>query len=243
MIRRVIGAVWYGCLFSLLVTVCSCLMFPSAVASAEGKSVMKGRVVDAEDRAVEGTQVFVYTAPDVRKPADFISALTDRDGLFRIVLPPGKYWAVARMKKTGGFGPLLPGDRHSGEPREVELSAGQEVEMNFVVADLKDAIKMRMKDREGAVRIKGRIVNSSGEPVMNAYVIANRQRKISGIPDFLSAWADDEGHFTLYLTKGSYYIGSALAFPPGADYSEDRQITVGAENIEADVIRREADTR
>jgi hypothetical protein len=224
------AASWYG------------LAFEYSTAWAEGKSVLKGKVSDAEGQAVEGAMVFVYDSPEVRRPADFISGRTDKDGLFRMVLVPGRYWLIARLKKTEGFGPLLPGDKHSGEPVETELAPDSEVNMDFIVADLKDAIKIRTEAREGSVKISGRILDEKGSPVRGAYAIAHRKEKVSGIPDYLSAWADDEGRYTLYIPRGRYYIGGAVAYPPGQNYFMNGELAIDGDKSDADIVVKSHDT-
>ncbi len=201
------------CVLTLLLA----LVCPTA--SAEGTAVFTGRVSDVDGRAVEGARVFVYGTPEVRRSADFISAPTDKDGRFRMVLPPGRFWSIARWKKGEDYGPLMPGDKHSGEPVEVEISSGREVAMDFTVADLKEAQKKKAREREGAVKISGTIVDENGAPVKGAYAFANRSETVSGIPEYLSAWVDDEGRYTLYLPRGKYYLGGAIAFPPGRSYA------------------------
>jgi hypothetical protein len=215
----------------------------SLPALAEEKPVLEGRVLDMEGRAVEGAMVFVYDSPSVKGPADFISARTEKDGLFRMVLPPGRYWLVARLKKTEGYGPLMPGDKHSGEPVEVELPPGGEVERDFVVGDLRDAIKIKEKTREGPVKISGRIIDEKGSPVREAYVLANRNEKVTGIPDYVSAWVDHEGRYTLYIPRGRYYMGSAVTFPPGQDHFMNGEMTFDVDKSDVDIVRESRDSK
>lgn len=224
-------AAWYG----------SAIDYSTAL--AEEKSILKGRVSYVEGQAVEGAMVFVYDSPDVRRQADFISARTDKDGLFRMVLPSGRYWLIARLKKTEGFGPLMPGDKHSGEPGEIELASDSEVDMDFIVADLKEAIKIKTKAREGPVKISGRIIDENGSPVRRAYAFANRNEKISGIPDYLSAWVDNEGRYTLYIPRGRYYIGGAVTFPPGQNYFMNGEMTIDVDKPDVDIVRKSHDSK
>jgi len=227
-----------GCTLALVLAAWYGAISGGAASCAEEKAVFNGQVIDVQGRPVEGSMVFVYASPDVRRSADFISPPTGRDGIFRLLLPPGKYWAVARLKKTDGFGPLMPGDRHSGEPKEVKLTTGGQVEMRFTVTDLREAAIMRTKEREGPARLSGRIIDEQGVPVKGAYAIASDNEKPSGIPDYVSAWVDDDGQYTLFIPRGVYYMGSAIAFPPGDDIMMDRKITVDAERTEADIVRK-----
>jgi hypothetical protein len=214
-----------------------------AAASTEKPSALKGMVSDVDGRAVQGAKVFVYDSTDVRRSANFISAGSDKEGFFRMVLPPGKYWVVARLKKTDDYGPLMPGDKHSGESAEIEVASGGEVALDFIVADLKETIKAKAKTRERPVKIGGRIVDRDGTPVTGAYAIAQSNEKITGIPDYLSAWVDDEGRYTLYLPKGTYYFGAAYTFPLNDNFFMQGKISVDNDRTDVVITRKLPDTK
>lgn len=221
-----------------------CALLGPSPACAEDKTVFRGMVTDVGGRAVEGAMVFMYSSPDVKRSADFISPRTGKDGLFHIVLTPGRYWVVARVKKGEEFGPLLPGDRHSGDPREVEIAAGRESEATFVVADIKDIIREGRKGRTGPLRVSGRVLDKDGAPVRDVYVIANKKDRITGMPDYISAWVDSAGRYTLVLPRGRYYLGSAKEFPPGSDFVIDREATtLDAERSDLDIVRKPAENK
>ncbi|HWR57264.1 MAG TPA: hypothetical protein VN328_00125 [Thermodesulfovibrionales bacterium] len=230
------------------VSLCLCCFFlflfvgVIGIGAAE-KSDLKGKITDIEGKAVEGVKVFLYDSRDVRRPADFISAGTGSDGLFHVVAPSGKYWVVARMKKAEGYGPLMPGDKHSGEPLEIELGPGAKVSMDFVVADLKEAAGKRVKEKGGSVKITGRIVDEKGSPVIRAYAIANRNERTSEIPDYISAWADNEGRYTMYVPRGRYYVGAALTFPPGQDHLMSGEMVVDSDRSDVVIVRKSHDSK
>jgi len=204
---------------------------------AEEKSVLKGRVLDIEEKPVESAEIFIYNSPDVRRPADFMSARTDKEGRFSVDLPIGKYWAVARLRKgTERYGPLMPGDKHSGEPVEIYLTPNSEIEKDFTVVDIREVTRLKKKIREDYIKIKGRILDKNSSPVKMVYAIANKNKVITGMPDYLSAWTDDEGYYTLYIPRGKYYIGYATAFPPAKDYNINREVVFEADKIDLDII-------
>ena len=58
--------------------------------------------------------------------------------------------------------------------------------------------------------------DSSNNAQENAYAFANRNEAMKKIPDYVSAWSDKSGGYTLYLPPGTYYLGLAEVFPPGA---------------------------
>jgi len=213
------------------------LDFSGAVSG--NSSVFKGSVNDVSGRAAGGTNIYIYNSPDVRRPADFI-APTGKDGRFHIALPSGKYWAVARFKRSDGFGPLMSGDKHSGEPMEIALVSGAELDVEFTIKDLNDAVSSRRKTRDDIIKIEGRIIDINGRPVNMAYAIANRNDKGAVIPDYLSSWTDAEGHYVLYLPRGKYHLGYAFKFPPGQNYVEVREMLLEADRSDLDIVSNSA---
>lgn len=195
----------------LIVVVClQACVFPAFAAQTH---VLKARVFDIEGRPMEGAKLFLYDSPSVRRPADFISSLSDRAGQLQIVLPPGKYWVVARFKSDGKYGPLMPGDKHSGEPLEVDMT-GSGVDADFVVADLRELGQKKRANATDALRLKGRVTDTQGAPVAHAFVYVNRLKDFSELPDFLSAWTGDDGRYEVYLPPDAiYYAGVSRQFP------------------------------
>ena len=190
------------------------LCFSASTTRAEESTLLTGTVFDIKAVPVEGAEIFIYDSPDVRRPADFISAGTGKDGSFQMDLPAGIYWAVARIRSGDKFGPLMPGDKHSGDPVEIELAYGEELVQDFTVIDIRETSRLKKKTREDYIKIKGRVLDKNSTPVENVYVIANKNKKCPVIPDYLSAWTDINGHYTLYVPMGRYYIGYATSFPP-----------------------------
>ncbi len=235
LLHRRVGGLWIAsCVFFVL---CCGRAVAADTVSRGNSAMLTGKVSDASGLSVEGAMVFIYSSPAVRQSADFMSAPTEKDGIYRLLLPPGRYWAVARLKKSIGFGPLMPGDKHSGEPVEVDLAMEKEVTLDFTVVDLKEAMNLREKTREVAVRVTGRIVDGKGTPLAGVYAVAGRREKVSGVPEYLSAWSDADGRYTLYVTKGKYHLGSAAAFPPGETYVAGPAVTVDGDKAGMDIVR------
>ncbi len=223
------------------------LLIPALIAgyaSALEKTVLKGRVFDVEGIPVKGVEIFVYASEDTRRPADFISPKTDSEGRFNLTVLPGTYRAVARQRSGEKYGPLKPGDKHSGEPVEVELSSGKERSMDFIVADLMDAARMTKKTREDYVVIQGRVMDSSGISVTDHYAFADSRSDIDGIPEYISEWTDDSGTYKLFLPEGDYFIGYASSFPPDEGLGIQTKVNAVSEMTEVDlVITREKEGR
>jgi hypothetical protein len=211
-------------------------------AVADEKPELKGRVFDSEGNVLQGASVFLYDTHDIRRPVDLVSPQTDTDGRFRMLVPPGKYWAVARYKRSGryGLGPLMTGDKFSGDPVEIELSPGEEFTLDFTVLEITEFARLKMKIREDTLKIQGRILNEAGIPVPMAYAIAHRVEKVSAMPDYLSAWTDNDGEYILYLPNGTYYMGASTKFPPDKGFLLDIKHVLEKDLKELDMVIQSA---
>jgi hypothetical protein len=189
----------------------------SADASAGEYATLTGLIQDVAGKPVEGAEVFIYSSAEVRRTADFISSPSDAEGRYTISLPAGTYWCVARWRKgSSRFGPLMSGDKHSGDPLEIEVTRSAS-RADFIVADLKEAARLiKKKTKEDYVKITGRILGRDGKPARGVYAIARTTGSFSEIPDYLSPWTDDGGGYTLYLPRGKYSFGFSDLFPPGS---------------------------
>ena len=184
------------------------------MADALGMAVFRGNVIDVKGNAVAGAEIYLFDSPDTRRPADFTSGVTDDEGRFSIALPRGKYWAVARVRQGERYGPQMSEDRHSGEPVEVEIERSGSFEQNFMVMNISESARLFQKKREDYFVVKGRIVDKNSVPVGNVYVFANHGMAMREFPDYISAWSNEKGTYSLYLPKGTYYVGYAVEFPP-----------------------------
>jgi hypothetical protein len=191
-----------------------CLCSPPARAGNSADFVLKGRILDTNGKPAAGGEVFVYDNAKTKRPADFISTKTDRDGVYRIVLPAGKYWTVARVRSDERYGPLTPAGRHSGEAQEIEGIAGGESILDFIVAEVREMARFQHKSGEECRTVEGRILDRNGKPVRNAYAFARKEKNGSSLPDFISPWSDAQGFYTLCVPAGRYFIGASTTYPP-----------------------------
>jgi hypothetical protein len=202
--------------------------------SGQETGVLAGRILDVSRNPVAGASVFVYGSGNVRRPADFISPATDSSGAFRVALPVGHYWVVARARHgMEKYGPLLPGDRHSGAPLETDIMSGETAEEEFIVADLRETSQLDVKLDTSFLQVEGTLLSKEGEPVENAYAFARHEATGSGIPEYVSAWSDASGRYTLFLPAGTYWLGLARTFPPGPEAVPRQEVVIDkpAENI------------
>jgi hypothetical protein len=200
-------------------------------------ALLKGKVTDFEGKPVEDAVIFIYQSSNIRRQPDFVSPKSDKEGRFSISLPPGRYWAVARVRKGEEMGPVLSGGKHSGEPAEIDMAGTGDFEKDFVVADIREVARMSARTRQEVVRITGRIVEGSGRPVKVAYALANRSDSFAGMPDYLSGWTDETGQYTLYLPRGKYYVGASTIYPPDkGSHIGYKEITIEGDTSDIDII-------
>ena len=198
--------------------------------------LLKGKVTDFEGRPVVDAVIFIYQNTNTRRQPDFVSPKSDKEGRFSIALPPGRYRAVARVKKDEEMGPVLSGGKHSGEPAEIDMTGMGDFEKDFVVADIREVARMSARTRQEVVRIAGRILDSAGKPVRMAYALANRSDNLYEVPDYLSGWTDETGYYALYLPRGRYHIGVAATFPPGKGNLNFRDMIIEGDKQDLDII-------
>lgn len=209
-----------------------CIAIGCTEALSSDNISLHGKVVDLAGQPVAGAEVFIYDSTNTRRPADFITSRSDEEGHYSIHLPPGSYWAVARVRQGEKFGPLQPGARHSGEPLAIEITADDALEQQFVVADMREMAKARQRVSDDYVRVSGRIINATGAPVASAYVMANTKQQLDQLPEFVSGWTNKSGQYTLYLPLGSYFLAATTVFPPDQAVALKQKLTIDVPKID-----------
>ena len=189
--------------------------------------LLRGSIVDTAGHPVTGAELFVYDSAKTKRQADFISPRTGVDGKFSLKLPAGQYWVVARVRQGDKYGPLLPGDLHSGEPQEVDLSA-KSGDLILTVADIRDLTRSKEKSSSVVSRLSGRVIDKNGKPLEGYYVCAWRPPLTDRLPDLISGWTDRSGEYLLFMPPGEYRISAAAAFPPSMDSSPPASVTLPA---------------
>ena len=162
-----------------------------------GTASIAGRVVILIDRQLTPVRrALVTLQSDGAAP---VATDTDTDGRYRLDrLPAGVYRVVIDKP---GFVPVLQGTRHAFDPPgSFDLKAEQ-------------ALTMDVEMQRGAA-LEGRVVNDSGEPVVNFAVSAVRLTygPHGKRPSLVrQAMTDDLGRYRIHtLPAGDYYIDAAL---------------------------------
>lgn len=180
---------------------------PQPVAPQAGKrSGLKGKVSFQGD-PLEKSYLYVYkdAAKGFKGPAYFIQPVAD--GNFRLRLPPGDYFLLARKRAKGGqFGPIEIGDYFNyyyGNP--VRIKPG---ETQFI--DLETVSRLSMLEAGEALPfqgVTGRVLEPSGQPAAGLHVFAYRDAGMTGTPDSFSPATSGDGRFKLSLPEtGTWYL-------------------------------------
>ncbi|MDT8441949.1 MAG: carboxypeptidase-like regulatory domain-containing protein [Desulfuromonadales bacterium] len=183
-----------------------------------GKTGIQGQVtVKGASAPLSGAYVNIYqnTMSNLLGPSQFISLPTDAEGRYRLEIPPGTYFVVARKRMSGQpTGPLAPGDFYSEHQRIVtRVEAGRIAVVDLEVAPIKAPMffKSQVVDRETTTGIRGLLVDQAGKPVMGGFAMAYADPAMQRHPDFASTLSDEQGHFTLYLPEGgTYYLAARI---------------------------------
>jgi hypothetical protein len=187
--------------------------------AAEGKdSSGKGNLQGQVTMPLEGVRLYVYQpGMDLYGPAYAISSATIEDGAFDIELPDGDYVVVAR-KRAGGeeSGPVVAGDNRS-EFIRVTVKGG--------VVDLQVSAPIKIGDKrnftgdvdESRTGLAGKVMDSDGQPVIDARVHVYDHVQMSERPKFVSEKTGPDGSYLIYLPAGgTYYLAARDKFggPP-----------------------------
>jgi len=180
---------------------------------------LSGKIYDETGAPVADGYVYVYVGggDKTHGPAAFMSDATRADGGYMVALPPGEYFAVARKRASGTTsGPIAQGDLVSGAAVRTTVSDGSEANIDFTMKPFGGRMLFNPRAiRSGDSGVKGVVEDRNGKPVAGAYAFAyTGGLKKKSAPDFVSAWTDETGAFTLFLPAGGeYFIGARVRYP------------------------------
>jgi hypothetical protein len=194
------------------------LIFIIACEKKPQKSTITGTVY----QTMPSFYVYVYKENmDLKGPA-FAETISDKDGNFSIQLPPGKYFLVARMRRSGDIaGPIEVGDFKSEVIGPIKIEEDgkilkQDIKVFKKTGESKD-IAIKENKSETKTGISGTIYNSEGKPVAGARVHVYDHVQMSERPKFVSSPTGPDGKYIIYLPKGgTYYLAARDKFggPP-----------------------------
>lgn len=191
-----------------------------AAAEKAPRSGIRGEIT-FQDAPLERAYLYVYQNADkgFKGPGYLIQPV--EKGTFRLNLPPGKYWLLARKRLRGGqFGPIETGDYfnyYHGNPVTIASGEVREVKIETITR-----LSMLEDDPDAPfVGVRGRIVDAAGQPVARLHVFAYRSAEMTGTPEFFSAPTGRDGRFDLALPAGGpFYLLARQEFGGPAGEAE-----------------------
>lgn len=179
---------------------------PEAAAEPASRSGIRGEI-SFQEAPLERAYLYVYQDAEkgFKGPGYLIQPV--EKGMFRLNLPPGKYWLLARKRLRGGqFGPIETGDYfnyYHGNPVTVAAGEVREIKIETITR-----LSMLEDDPNAPfVGVRGRIVDAAGKPVARLHIFAYRQQEMTGSPEFFSAPTGLDGKFELALPEGGpFYL-------------------------------------
>lgn len=163
-----------------------------------------------EDKPLGRAYVHVYSDAGTNfRGMGLASVPTGEDGRFRIKLPPGSYYVLARKRQGGGmYGPpgkddyigYLPGNPVTVRPgvfSPLRLEATTRV-------DLLEEIWFT----EGASAgwFEGSVTDPAGKPAAGLYVLFYTDAAMTGTPAFVAGPTDAKGHFKVRAAAGKFHL-------------------------------------
>ena len=170
------------------------LIFGSPQAVSEpSRARVSGRVLSTEGKPLSRAVVVAQR----REGSAMFQAKTDRSGRYMLEVEPGTY--LIRAEKGGYVTSFYSVEGVSSEPTPVTVEAGKSVTIDLRLA-------------RGGV-ITGRIVDEDGEPLVGAFVMAERKQEapVFGLLSQQTATTDDRGIYRIYgLPSGRYYVSARV---------------------------------
>ena len=168
-------------------------LFSACLASGSGTSI-RGKV-NFDRLPAAGVEVEAYRADTIHLPAqpDFRSSVTKPDGLFRIDVPPGSYYLLARGDGLFSF--------YGRNPVMVPEGGLDEVSLGLVRQSDKSANDVTDDFVVGQV-------THAGQPQSGAiiFIYTDLTTQFKGLGYMMAGPTDDQGRFELDLPDGTYYL-------------------------------------
>ncbi|RMF75087.1 MAG: hypothetical protein D6740_01395 [Alphaproteobacteria bacterium] len=172
----------------------------------EGEITFQGQLLE---------RVYLYVYRDARSgfkgPA--YNILPVEKGRFRLRLPPGDYFLMARKRQAGGrYGPVAIGDwfnYYYGNPVHIEPGTVRHVHLETItrLSNLEQG-----EDEIPFHGVRGRIFGPDGKGIAGLHVFAYRRAEMTGTPQYFSEASGADGTFSLRLPAGRWYLLARKSF-------------------------------
>jgi len=168
--------------------------------------------ISFRDNPLERVYLYVYQdAADGFKGPGY-NILPVEKGRFKLRLPPGDYYLLARKRAKGGrFGPIETGDYFNYYFRNpVHIAAG---ELREVKIETVTRLSLFEAEQVAFQGVRGRVLGPGGQPAAGLHVFGYREAAMTGTPAVFSAPTGADGRFQLELPEtGTWYLLARESF-------------------------------
>jgi len=172
-----------------------------------------GQVTDSDSNPATGAYIYAYRnlRSNLRGPADFEAQVNDKSNYF-LDLVEGDYYLVARLRQSGvDAGPPKPGDAWALPTKNpVSVKSGEITTVDFVLQGIAQPMLMREGTlTSGDTGFTGLLVDSKGQPIPGAFVIAYPDTDFQRMPEATSAAVGGDGRFHIYVERAGQWCLAA----------------------------------
>lgn len=187
---------------------------PEEAALKRGKTTGLAGEISYQDEPLEKVYLYVYRDAKSHFKGPAYNIVPVEKGRFRLRLPEGDYYLLARKRLAGGrYGPVAIGDYFNfyyGNPVHLAQGTVRTIHLETItrLSNLEQG-----EDELPFQGVRGQVFGPDGAPVAHLYVFAYRDPAMTGTPDFFSGATDADGHFELRLPpQGSFYLLARQSF-------------------------------
>ncbi|RMG94030.1 MAG: hypothetical protein D6708_04545 [Candidatus Dadabacteria bacterium] len=159
-------------------------------------------VITFQGEPVEKCYLSIYADPATAFRGPARQTVPVRTGAFRVAVPPGTYYLVARKRARGGsFGPIEIGDRfnfYAGNPLTVGPNETVRIEIPLV-----ERLSQLEEDPHAYQGVPVIVTGPDGNPAEGYYVLAYTAPNRAGPPLAVSAPTDAEGKAHVPIPPGT----------------------------------------
>ena len=172
-----------------------------------------GQVTDSHGNSAVGAYIYAYRnmRSNLRGPADFEAQVSNESNYF-LDLVEGDYYLVARMRQSGAdAGPPKSGDAWALPAQNpVSVKSGEITTVNFTLQGISQPMLMREGTlTSGDTGLTGLLVDTEGQPIPGAFVIAYPDADFQRMPEATSAAVGKDGRFHLYVERNGQWCLAA----------------------------------
>lgn len=179
-----------------------------APVTGEGSGITGRILFEGKPLARAYVQVYNETSANFRGMG--LSAMpVGEDGRFKLKLPPGRYYILARKRQGGGmYGPPGRDDfvgYYPGNP--VELSQGEFRRVDLEMTTRVDLLEKKLpREGAGAGWFEGVVNDAAAKPLAGVYVLFYADAAMSGTPVLVAGPTDKQGKFRVRAGVGTFHV-------------------------------------